>query len=511
MATTTLTTVTIDPTITSQPSIANTHSASSAVQPTPQSPQSVTSGPQLSTAPSLRPSLTWKSVRSSISVSERTSAQLGWAVAFLSVLLTIVTLSPAFKSQILSEKAYKLAEWTALKDYIEECREELAAGIHSQACLRAMNAQLPPPPYVKPDMFEKMRRRETMRGYSNGTSAVYEQGDISGIGISNGRLVLLGLGAALVACAFLFVRLEGSQLRTLRHTSTPSEKKVRPPLTSVPSETEIPIVTSSTIIRHPPPLSEETLRRRPIRNHPIYRHANLEEAIHEEDMSEIRTRLQNGEDVNQHWPYLIYRLAITPPTASSTKRLEIARLCLDFGADVNALKGWNGQSALMIAIHFGNVDVAKLLIVNGARVSYSPPDSKFTALHRCVRLAVTGSATDALEIMKLLFTHGADVNQGDRLSETPLQKLMVDAWFSRDDEIAMQKLEPIALCLLEHGARMPGTIREKYKERNPLWDVAMTKRWAIERRGAEHRVERAGRGSIEELRGEAYDGRGRGV
>jgi hypothetical protein len=162
----------------------------------------------------------------------------------------------------------------------------------------------------------------------------------------------------------------------------------------------------------------------------------------------------------------------------------------------------------MIAIHFGNVDVAKLLIVNGARVSYSPTDSNLTALHRCVRLAVTGSATDALEIMRLLFAHGADANQSDRLSETPLHKLLIDAWFSRDDEMAMRKLEPVALCLLEHGARMPGTIREKYREHNPLWDVAMTKRWAIERRGSEHRVERAGRGSIEELRGEAYDGRG---
>ena len=427
------------------------------------------------------------------------------------MLLTIVTLSPAFKSQNLSEKAYKLAEWTALKDFIEECREELAAGIQSQVCLRMADKEVPPPPYVRPGVLDKIRRREASKGHHwNGNSTRYEQADISRIPPPNALLILLGLLGllGLVACSFLFLTFKGAHSRTHRHSTTPSGQKVRPPLISVPSENEVPIIKSSIIIRHPPSPSDTTLRRRPIRNHPIYRYANLEEAIHEEDMSEIRTRLQNGEDVKQHWPYLIYRLAITPPPMSTMKRLEVARLCLDFGADVNALKGWNGQSALMIAIHFGNVDVAKLLIVNGARVSYSPADSNLTALHRCVRLAVTGSATDALEIMRLLFAYGADANQGDRLGETPLHKLLVDAWLSRDDELATRKLEPIALCLLEHRARVPETIKDKYRECNPLWDVVKSKCWDIERRGSGDRTERVGRGSMEELRGEEYDGRG---
>jgi hypothetical protein len=205
------------------------------------------------------------------------------------------------------------------------------------------------------------------------------------------------------------------------------------------------------------------------RTHPIYQHANLEEAIHHQDMTEIKLRLTNGEDVNQHWPYLIYKLAISPPSVETPKHLEIARLCLDFGADVNALKGWNGQSALMIAIHFGNLDVAKLLIVNGAMVSYSPPDSNLTALHRCVRLAVTGSATDALEIMELLFQFGANPNQADRAGETPLHKLLIDAWLKRDNLGCMQKLAPVALSLVEHGAYVPKTLKERYMVGNPVW------------------------------------------
>ena len=133
----------------------------------------------------------------------------------------------------------------------------------------------------------------------------------------------------------------------------------------------------------------------------------------------------------------------------------------------------------MIAIHFGNVDVAKLLLVNGATVCYSPPDSGLTALHRCVRLAVTGSAADALEIMEMLFLYGANANQADRVGETPLHKLLLDAWFARGDEDAINRLYPIALCLLENGACVPSTMKEKYMLGNTLgvWCTQEIGRW----------------------------------
>lgn len=421
---------------------------------------------------SLRPSLSWKSFRSSLSISEKTSAHLGWAIAFLSVLFTIVTLSPAFKSQDMSAKALKLAEWTALKDYIEECREELAAGIQSQACLKAMDVKLPPPPYVKPGILDKIRRSlvhvevkysETSRAPQVVHREVHVPGVIQGV---------VGLGVLLTACVFLFLSFEVNRSRVRRRAREQQainneEEKVA---YRIPPVHEPEMATVNTI-RHPPALTETSLRRRVVRSHPIYRHANLEEAFHHEDMAEIRLRLKNGEDVNQHWPYLIYKLAISPPTIDTPKRLEIARLCLDFGADVNALKGWNGQSALMIAIHFGNVDVAKLLILNGAMVCYSPPDSNLTALHRCVRLAVTGSGTDALEIMELLFDHGANPDQADRTGETALHKLFIDAWLKRDNEACLQKLIPIARCLIKRGAQIPKTIKAKYAMGNPLWDI----------------------------------------
>jgi hypothetical protein len=38
------------------------------------------------------------------------------------MIMTIVSLLPGFKGQDLSKKALDLAEWTALKDYIEQCK-----------------------------------------------------------------------------------------------------------------------------------------------------------------------------------------------------------------------------------------------------------------------------------------------------------------------------------------------------------------------------------------------------
>lgn len=369
----------------------------------------------------------------------------------------------------MTEKSLQLAEWTALKDYIEECREELAAGIQSQACLRAMKAKLPPPPFVKAGILDKIRRNAASHQLQRNESDLQPYITDPDFGISQILHLSLWLGAViLIYCAstaYRYKNLQSDRREKKRRQTADQREEKSMGLLSREAE------AATTTVRYPPSPVESSLRRRAVRTHPIYRHVNLEEAIHHQDMAEIKLRLANGEDVNQHWPYLIYKLAISPPSGDTPKHLEIARLCLDFGADVNALKGWNGQSALMIAIHFGNLDVAKLLIVNGAMVRYSPPDSNLTALHRCVRLAVTGSATDALEIMELLFKYGADPNQEDRAGETPLHKLLIDAWLKRDNLTCTEKLTPVAICLVEHGAHPPKTLKEKYIVGNSVWQV----------------------------------------
>ncbi|KAJ4372068.1 hypothetical protein N0V83_003841 [Neocucurbitaria cava] len=384
----------------------------------------------------------------------------------------------------MTERALELAEWTALKDFIEECREELAAGAESPACLKAMNVRIPPPPSVKLDVFNAMKRGlPSGHHVSNGTwRALQDETPKPALPFSLRRFILFAI--ILTAFVSLFLRNKTTWSRPLRRSIADQENgkleaKLSDPRAVPDPEPAVPITT----VRHPPPEIEQTLRRRQVRTHPIYRHGTLDEAIHAADLPEIRTRLKNGEDVNQHWPYLIYRLAISPKADDMAKRIEVARLCLDMGADVNSLKGWNGQSALLIAIHFGNVDVARLLIANGAMVNYSPPDSHLSALHRCVRLAATGSAPDTLAIMEMLFGHGANANQVDRLNETPLHKLLMDSWYARHDEATFEKLFPIALCLVEHGAHiMPESLKAKFITDNPLYEFVQAAIWERSKR-----------------------------
>ncbi|KAH7317054.1 hypothetical protein B0I35DRAFT_434466 [Stachybotrys elegans] len=89
-------------------------------------------------------------------------AVTGWAVAFVSMTVAIVSLVPGFNGQDLSKKALELAEWTALKDYMEQCKEILEAGVASPDCEDAVAMSLPPPPHVKvhsPHPFQRLTSR----------------------------------------------------------------------------------------------------------------------------------------------------------------------------------------------------------------------------------------------------------------------------------------------------------------------------------------------------------------
>jgi hypothetical protein len=47
----------------------------------------------------------------------------GWILALISTVVSIAALLPAFRGQEVSEKQLELAEWTALKDYLDRCME----------------------------------------------------------------------------------------------------------------------------------------------------------------------------------------------------------------------------------------------------------------------------------------------------------------------------------------------------------------------------------------------------
>jgi len=166
-------------------------------------------------------------------------------------------------------------------------------------------------------------------------------------------------------------------------------------------------------------------------------------------------RLEDVEDVNKSRSYLIYTLAMSEKEKLSIARLEIAQLYIHCGADVNIVRGWNGEGALMITIRFNNLVVAELLVGNGADVCYAPPDGGLIALHKCVSLAATRQNSDTLKMMGLLLKQGANPNQACRFGGSPLHNLLVEAWYKREQLAQINKFADLARLLIDRGALMP--------------------------------------------------------
>lgn len=88
-----------------------------------------------------------------------------WFITLISMIVAIIALLPGFSSQVLSKKALELAEWTALKDYLEQCKADLKAGSATLKCKDAIRISLPPPPHIDVDPTSQY-------GFINATSEI---------------------------------------------------------------------------------------------------------------------------------------------------------------------------------------------------------------------------------------------------------------------------------------------------------------------------------------------------
>ncbi|KAF4338415.1 NADPH2:quinone reductase [Fusarium beomiforme] len=48
----------------------------------------------------------------------------GWILALVGTAVSIAALLPAFRGLLLSDRQLRLAEWSALKDYLDQCKED---------------------------------------------------------------------------------------------------------------------------------------------------------------------------------------------------------------------------------------------------------------------------------------------------------------------------------------------------------------------------------------------------
>jgi ankyrin repeat protein len=101
--------------------------------------------------------------------------------------------------------------------------------------------------------------------------------------------------------------------------------------------------------------------------------------------------------------------------ASWKGNLEAGQCLLDHGADINA-RNRLGQTPLFLAVYYGHVEFARMLLVNKGGASINDLDDNFrwTPLHVAVDKR-------NIQAVRLLLEHGADVNVRNRSGETPSQ------------------------------------------------------------------------------------------
>ncbi len=120
------------------------------------------------------------------------------------------------------------------------------------------------------------------------------------------------------------------------------------------------------------------------------------------DLATVRTLVESGADVNSVGDHGIGPLLTFTPSV-------VKFYLLSKGADPNRQTNENNDPVLLGVAYFNHVKCVRLLLEAGADPNAVVKDTGESALHSCViGLGENVSATDRLDVVKLLVDHGTD-------------------------------------------------------------------------------------------------------
>lgn len=185
----------------------------------------------------------------------------------------------------------------------------------------------------------------------------------------------------------------------------------------------------------------------------------LERACSAGDLAAVRQILDGGFEMNQERSDLCLNSVCAHcsmgPVPSFQGYVDTARLFMDLGANPNAialglLNDEDDTSPLLSAAIWEHVALAQLLLARGANVNYRIPQENGTALTLTCRHISYRSASEPVDIARLLLDHGADIHLADVKGRTPLHYACRAATRYAADTVG--KKVRLARLLLERGA-----------------------------------------------------------
>ena len=131
----------------------------------------------------------------------------------------------------------------------------------------------------------------------------------------------------------------------------------------------------------------------------LLQHTKFIQAVKNGDVQAVLSSLSSGADINirdrENIPVLIW--------AANSGHVDIVKLLLDKGADVNEKEVNTGITALWIASQNGHADVVKLLLDKGADINVKRIDTETTALWMA-------SQNGHTEVVKLLLDKSPEID-----------------------------------------------------------------------------------------------------